>query len=90
MTVAPSKMRSAIMAKATHAGAQTERRGGAGPVGGLLGGKEPTGRFVFSPIVPDDFANPPRCSSLAADNAPAEQAEQSGERQHHAGRFRRR
>src|SRR5262249_8014988 len=25
--------------------AQTERRGGAGPVGGLLGGKDPTGRF---------------------------------------------
>jgi len=31
-------------------GAQTGRRGGAGPVGGLLGGKDPTGRvFVFSP-----------------------------------------
>src|SRR5262245_2947899 len=27
-------------------GAQTERRGGAGPVRGLLGGKDPTGRFV--------------------------------------------
>ena len=26
-------------------GAQTVRRGGAGPVGGLLGGKDPTGRF---------------------------------------------
>src|SRR5262245_7762116 len=26
-------------------GAQTERRGGAGPVRGLLGGKGPTGRF---------------------------------------------
>jgi hypothetical protein len=26
-------------------GAQTGRRGGAGPVGGLLGGKDPTGRF---------------------------------------------
>jgi hypothetical protein len=26
-------------------GAQTKRRGGAGPVGGLLGGKDPTGRF---------------------------------------------
>jgi len=26
------------------AGAQTERRGGAGPVGGLLGGEDPTGR----------------------------------------------
>jgi hypothetical protein len=28
-------------------GAQTERRGGAGPVGGLLGGKDPTGRFFL-------------------------------------------
>ena len=28
-------------------GAQTERRGGAGPVGGLLGGKDPTGRIAF-------------------------------------------
>src|SRR5262249_52436673 len=27
-------------------GAQTERRGGAGPVRGLLGGKDPTGRFM--------------------------------------------
>src|SRR5229473_89926 len=27
-------------------GAQTERRGGAGPVRGLLGGKDPTGRCV--------------------------------------------
>src|SRR5262249_47893220 len=27
-------------------GTQTERRGGAGPVGGLLGGKDPTGRSV--------------------------------------------
>src|SRR5207249_4601441 len=29
-------------------GAQTERRGGAGPVRGLLGGKDPTGRFFRS------------------------------------------
>jgi len=28
------------------AGAQTERRGGAGPVRGLLGGKDRTGRFI--------------------------------------------
>jgi hypothetical protein len=35
-----------IMATATYPGAQTERRGGAEPVGGLLGGKDPTGRFV--------------------------------------------
>src|SRR5262245_51539890 len=32
------------------AGAQTERRGGAGPVRGLLGGKDPTGRFGRTPI----------------------------------------
>jgi hypothetical protein len=30
---------------AAHFGAQTERRGGAGPVRGLLGGKDPTGRL---------------------------------------------
>jgi hypothetical protein len=29
------------------ASAQTERRGGAGPVSGLLGGKDLTGRFAF-------------------------------------------
>src|SRR5207302_1301146 len=29
-----------------HSGAQTERRGGAGPVRGLLGGKDLTGRFL--------------------------------------------
>jgi len=29
------------------AGAQTERRGGAGPVRGLLGGKDLTGRFLL-------------------------------------------
>ncbi len=34
------------MATATHP-AQTERRGGAGPVRGLLGGKDRTGRFCF-------------------------------------------
>jgi hypothetical protein len=35
-----------------HPGAQTERRGGAGPVGGLLGGKDPTGRLFESPLLP--------------------------------------
>ena len=29
-------------------GAQTERRGDAGPVGGLLGGKDPAGRLLRS------------------------------------------
>src|SRR5262245_53598102 len=28
-------------------GAQTGRRGGAGPAGGLLGGKDPAGRFLI-------------------------------------------
>src|SRR5262245_17686511 len=37
-------------------GAQTERRGGAGPAGGLLGGKDPAGRLVFSALV-----RGPRC-----------------------------
>jgi hypothetical protein len=32
------------------AGAQTERRGGAGPVRGLLGDKDLTGRFSQNPI----------------------------------------
>jgi hypothetical protein len=36
------------MVTATSPGAQTERRGGAGPVRGLLGGKDLTGRLVFS------------------------------------------
>jgi hypothetical protein len=40
-------------------GAQTERRGGAGPVGGLLGGKDPTGRF--------DFAAQNRISAVTAE-----------------------
>ena len=35
------------MRAVTDAGAQTERRGGAGPVRGLLGGKDPTGRLVW-------------------------------------------
>jgi hypothetical protein len=34
--------------KAIAAGAQTERRGGAGPVRGLLGGKDLTGRFSLA------------------------------------------
>jgi len=32
--------------EAIASGAQTERRGGAGPVRGLLGGKDLTGRFL--------------------------------------------
>jgi hypothetical protein len=35
------------MVAATIPGAQTERRGGAGPVRGLLGGKDLTGRLVL-------------------------------------------
>src|SRR3954462_2893568 len=37
---------SAIQWRDIAAGAQTERRGGARPVGGLLGGKDTTSRFV--------------------------------------------
>src|SRR5215213_7114343 len=44
-------------------GAQTVRRGGAGPVGGLLGGKDPTGRLlsrrtVVQAVLPNHFTNP--------------------------------
>ena len=47
------------------AGAQTERRGGAGPVRSLLGGKDLTGRFCyFSLSVLDGFANRPTTSFL--------------------------
>jgi hypothetical protein len=42
------KKRSAYHARVTHPGAQTERRGGAGPVRGLLGGKDLTGRFSLT------------------------------------------
>src|SRR5262249_42228817 len=41
-------------------GAQTERRGGAGPVRGLLGGKDLTGRFT-SPQTPIPPGPTPRC-----------------------------
>src|SRR5262249_29476531 len=41
----PLRSWSAIQWRDIVPGAQTERRGGAGPVGGLLGGKGPTGRF---------------------------------------------
>src|SRR5437016_13376144 len=43
--------RSAIERKDIVPGAQTERRGGAGPVRGLLGGKDLTGRFVSRQFV---------------------------------------
>jgi hypothetical protein len=39
------RRRSALPEKDNAPGAQTERWGGAGPFGGLLGGKDPTGRF---------------------------------------------
>src|SRR5262249_6997318 len=40
-----SLLRSALWWRGIAAGAQAERRGGAGPVRGLLGGKDLTGRF---------------------------------------------
>src|SRR5690349_3847649 len=44
------------------AGAQTERRGGAGPVGGLLGGKDPTGRLFLLLV----FRRRPRARAVIA------------------------
>ena len=44
------------MTMATHPGAQTERRGGAGPVRGLLGGKDLTGRFCSSVVRTNEIA----------------------------------
>jgi hypothetical protein len=41
----PSKRGLAYKERGDQVGAQTERRGGAGPAGGLLGGKDLTGRF---------------------------------------------
>src|SRR6266540_5461292 len=46
MVRSPFRGWSAIQWKDIDPGAQTERRGGAGPVRGLLGGKDLTGRFV--------------------------------------------
>src|SRR5437763_2064746 len=40
-----SLLRSALRWSDIDPGAQTERRGGAGPAGGLLGGKHPAGRL---------------------------------------------
>src|SRR4051812_24647093 len=45
MVVPPFRSWSAIQWWDIAAGAQTERRGGAGPAGGLLGGKDPPGRL---------------------------------------------
>ena len=50
MAKSPSSERSAVQWRPIPA--QTERRGGAGPVGGLLGGKDPTGRFVCVLVKP--------------------------------------
>src|SRR5262245_38520430 len=58
-----SLLRSALGWKGIVPGAQTERRGGAGPAGGLLGGKDPAGRFAD--FVPSDgFANRPTCRTV--------------------------
>src|SRR5262249_4405937 len=46
------------------AGAQTERRGGAGPVGGLLGGKDLTGRFSVRHRGGPNRRGPPDSHSL--------------------------
>jgi hypothetical protein len=44
--VSESRPHLAYNAKGDLCGAQTERRGGAGPVKGLLGGKDLTGRYA--------------------------------------------
>src|SRR5262245_18593409 len=49
-----------IMDAATDPGAQTGRRGGARPAGGLLGGKDPTGRFHQPPHGQSSFRIVPR------------------------------
>ena len=53
---------------ARGAGAQTERRGGAGP-GGLLGGKGPTGRLLFQSFstMEDGLQNRPTVPTSTAD-----------------------
>jgi len=47
MVRSPFRGWSAIEWRDIAAGAQTERWGGAGPVGSLLGGKDPAGRFLI-------------------------------------------
>ena len=47
------------MVAATCPGAQTERRGDAGPVRGLLGGKTSPAALVFLLFMRDGFANRP-------------------------------
>src|SRR5579859_3011858 len=51
-------------------GAQTERRGGAGPVGGLLGGKDPTGRLFESSLLAGCAIRPSSVARLS--QSPAE------------------
>src|SRR5215475_130105 len=51
MVVPPFRSRSAIQWWDIAAGAQTGRRGGAGPAGGLLGGKDPAGRVLVSSLL---------------------------------------
>src|SRR5262245_28380409 len=53
-----------------HRGAQTERRGGAGPVRGLLGGKDPTGRLVFQGYQSEPSTSPPEGVTAAHQVSP--------------------
>src|SRR6266545_5426008 len=77
----PTQVRSAIEWRDIAAGAQTERRGGAGPVGGLLGGKDPTGRYVLSRSVAITL---PGCAPGLSRRAPG--AERQSVVQHRVGR----
>src|SRR5438046_1596840 len=52
------------MGTAIHPGAQTERRGGAGPVRGLLGGKDLTGCFIREPGIRGQKKTAPRFLTL--------------------------
>src|SRR5262245_1508706 len=51
-------------------GAQAERRGGAGPAGGLLGGKDPSGRFFPSSLPIGRSVRPPSTCSLSHPTIP--------------------
>src|SRR5262249_23121881 len=54
----------------TASRAQTERPSGAGPVGGSLGGKDPTGRFSFhGPVVEMAPSKEPMVRRVAVSNS---------------------
>ena len=50
---------------------QTERRGGAGPVRGLLGGKDPTGRLFVAVTLSETATSSQRYESTVGGNSSA-------------------